>query len=163
MNVQLEKWEYEHAVYIAGRRLAENKDRKDAKQYQNDYKQDEITANVATCCCEIAVAKLFNEYWHAHVWDVRDHDKYKDFPDVGKDIEVRRVRKKDTPVAVRRDDVSLNRIIVAVYAETPIFWNLDVLGVIKAGKGWEIGKPAHYDLKDTKTVPISELSFEDPA
>jgi len=159
MIVELEKWEYEHAVYIAGRRLAENKGRKDAAHYNNDLKQNEILANVATCCCEIAVAKLLNEYWHAHVWDVRDHNMYKDLPDVGKDVEVRRVRKIDNPVTIRKNDVLKNRIIVAAYAEEPEFWIVDVLGMIESGPGWEIGEPASFDPEKSRRVPISNLSF----
>jgi len=157
MIIELEKWEYEHAVYIAGRRLAENKGRKDAAHYNNNLKQNEILANVATCCCEIAVAKLFNEYWHAHVWDVRDHSKYKDLPDVGKDIEVRRIREKENPVTVRKNDVLKNRIVVAAYAEPPEFWTVNVLGMIEAGPGWEIGAPASFDPENSRRVSISDI------
>lgn len=145
--VKLEDYEYEDACRVAAGRLARNYGRKDAIYYDNNNKQDEVRANVATCCCEKAVAKYLNLYWHGSIWDVRDHEKYRKLPDVGEDVEVRRIREIKNSVVVRKSDVEYaERIIFVAYAEEKHDFRLvHMLGGISAQLAWEKGEIPSWD------------------
>jgi hypothetical protein len=91
--------------------------------------EDDRSAHVAAAICELAVAKATNRYWHGHVWDRAAHAKHRNAPDVGTNIEVRRVRTRDA-VAVRRSDAG--KIVFAARAIAPEFTEVDVLGYVNA-------------------------------
>ena len=116
MIIELESWEYEYASTIGIRRYTNNWGKPDAPYYDPTKMEDNRTAQVASAIGELAVAKAINEYWSASIWKGADHKKYKDLPDVGKNIEVRRVRTQDGP-AVREKDLKkegnfINPIII---------------------------------------------------
>lgn len=95
--IKLEAWEYEHACDVGIRRYTANWDKQDAPHYQDKTRQeDNRTAQVASAVCELAVAKHTNRYWSGHVWHASEHNKYRHIADVGANIEVRRLRTRDS-------------------------------------------------------------------
>jgi hypothetical protein len=158
--ITLEDWEYEWASHVAMRRMISRFGSQDSPQYDNDKKQPELLATVATCCCEMAVAKALNRYWSGHFWDARDHGKFKDIADVGENIEVRRVREKFNPMWIDPKDVKAGRTMVAAYPEPPEYRRIIVWGYISAADGWERAELADprsgrrkLDLAYLKSLP----------
>lgn len=141
--IDLEDWEYAWASHVGLQRMISRFGSKDAPQYDNAAKQPELLATVATCCCELAVAKCLNVYWAGHYWDARDHGQHKDrIADVGNNTEVRRVRNRENPVWIDPKDVKAKRIIVAAHAEAPDYRRVIVWGWIDAADGYEKGETA---------------------
>jgi hypothetical protein len=163
-KIILDTFEYLEAWSVAGKRLVENIGRPDADYYDNGNKEDEVRANVATCCCEKAVAKYLNIYWSSSAWKVVDHKKFKNLPDVGNEnegFEVRRIRTEENPVTIRKTDKEKNMTVIAAYAPlTESYREVYIMGFIDAKKGWEIGEFPIWDdgKQKSKVVPISELS-----
>lgn len=127
--VTLQPWEYEHASQVGIARFTRNWVRNDASHYDRERMEDDRTAQFAATACELAVAKATNRYWHAHVWDVRDHDRYKQLADVGANIEVRRCRTRDA-VAVRRSDAG--KVVFAARTLDDEFRRVEVIGWVEA-------------------------------
>lgn len=153
MIVKLETWEYEYASTIGIRRYTNNWGKPDAPWYDPLKMEDNRTAQVASAIGELAVAKVINEYWSASIWKGSDHKKYKDLPDVGKNIEVRRVRTQDGP-AVREKDLKKEGLII--FGVTPVpkeFLEVEILGWILAQEGWDKGVSVKYG----KVIPRSIL------
>ena len=100
---------------------------------------------------ELAVAKITNQYWSGHVWHKSDHNTYKHLPDVGHNIEVRRVR-TSTNAAVRRRQLEQGLVLWVVQPVPPEFRVVDILGWIDYDEAWEKGEPAHYDLENTRVI-----------
>ena len=136
--VELETWEYEWASHVGARRYIENWGKKDAPYYDKKRMEDDRTAQVAACVGELAVAKITNQYWSGHVWHQSVHKEYKHIPDVGNDIEVRRVR-TSTSAAV-----------------APEFRAVEILGWIDHDEAWEKGEPSGYS-EDTRVIAEEHL------
>jgi len=142
--VTLETWEYEYASTIGIRRYTNNWGKPDAAHYDHNKMEDNRTAQVAAAIGELAVAKAINEYWSASIWDKKDHKKFKDLPDVGKNIEVRRVRTQNGP-AVRKKDLEKEGLVI--FGVTPIpkeFKEVEILGWMPALEAWEKGEETFY-------------------
>ena len=152
MKIELETWEYEYASHIGIRRFTANWAKSDAHYYDKNKMQDDRTAQVASAIGELAVAKAVNQYWSASIWSGAEHDKYKYIPDVGKNIEVRRVRTQAGP-AVRSKDLNRGLIIFGVRPVEPEFREVEILGWIEADAGWQIGIEKPYG----KLIPIDKL------
>lgn len=138
MIIELEPWEYEHAYQVGIRRYTENWGKADASYYNKSSMEEDRNAQAASAICELAVAKYTNQYWHGSVWDGRKHKKYKDMPDVGLNIEVRRVRTQSGP-AVRDKDLNRNLILWGAELVDAEYRKVRLLGWIEADKGYEIG------------------------
>ncbi len=158
--VKLSPWEYDWVNLVGARRYSSNWSRKDAKHYDKSRMEDDRTAAVAACAAELAVAKLTNSYWSGHVWDAKDHHLYKDAPDVGNNIEVRRIRTKDM-AAVRRRQLGKGLVLFVARPVMPEIREVEVYGWILHDKAWEIGDPSDYD-PDTRVVSIRSLNIYDP-
>jgi len=152
ITVDLDPWEYEWASHVGARRYIENWERADAFHYDRSRMQDDRTAQVAACVAELAVAKLTNQYWSGHVWKVDQHDQYKHIPDVGKDIEVKRVR-TSTNAAVRRRQNGLGLVLFVARVVEPELRSAEILGWISQDVGWAKGSPSDYDPENTRVVP----------
>jgi hypothetical protein len=157
MIITLEPWEYVHACNVGIGRFAANWGKGDAIHYKKVYMEDDRTAQVAAAIAELAVAKATNRYWSGHVWSKQEHQKYKDVPDVGSNIEVRRVR-SGTAVAVRQHQVGKGLILFAAQPEAPEFIKVDVWGWIEYDTAWELGQPAHYAPETTRLVDRGNLN-----
>ena len=144
MIVKLETWEYEYASTIGIRRYTNNWGKPDAPYYDPTKMEDNRTALVAAAIGELAVAKAINEYWSATIWKGPDHKKYKDLPDVGLNIEVRRVRTQDGPAVREKDLKKENLIIFGVVPIPKEFTEVEILGWIPAQEGWDKGIEAKY-------------------
>jgi hypothetical protein len=157
LKVSLEAWEYEWASHVGARRYTANWGKADAPWYDAERMEDDRTAQVAACVCELAVAKATNRYWSGHVWPPVEHKQRRDTPDVGHNIEVRRVR-TSLKAAVRRHQVGKGLVLVVAYAIPPEFREVDVMGWIHMDEAWEVGVPPDWDPKDSRVVSPSHLT-----
>jgi len=151
MDVHLEPWEYDHAMHVAARRAAANWGKKDAPHYKKELMEDERTASAAACVCELAVAKATNRYWSGHVWHASEHAKYRHIADVGTNIEVRRVRTKDT-AAVRRHQLGKGLVLFVARPHLPEMTSVTILGWLGYDEAWELGTPSKYDPENTRVI-----------
>jgi hypothetical protein len=159
--VNLQTWEYEHACNIGIRRYTANWSKKDAPHYKKERMEDDRTAVVAAAICELAVAKYTNRYWHAHVWHASEHDRFRDLPDVGRNIEVRRIR-TGAHVAVRKHQLGRGLVLWAARPEPPEFRQVELFGWMRDDEAWEVGRPSEYDPEKTRVVDVALLHGYDP-
>lgn len=143
MIVTLEPWEYIHAHDVGIRRAVANWSVADKKSYTQGLNQPEIIASPAAAIAECAVAKGLGRYWSGHVWDNRDHSKYKDTPDVEPNIEVRRIRDRHNVLSVWKKDTDKNLVLVYAWPIPPEFRQVEILGWIPADIAWERGEERH--------------------
>lgn len=157
--VELEYWEYEMAAMVAARRFTANWGKSNAGWYDQNRMEDDRTASLAATIAEIAVAKALNRYWSPSAWAAGDHDKFRDsHADVGTNIEVRRVRKRDGNAAVRQHQVGKGMVLFVAYPEPPEFRRVEILGWLPYDEAWHRASPAVYDKSGrTRSVPVSEL------
>ena len=93
------------------------------------------------------MAKYTNQYWHGHVWHASDHAKHRSLPDVGENIEVRRVRAGCGP-CVRVSD--RGRVVWGARESDDEFRSVELLGWVLADEAypdllWRIaGQYGHY-------------------
>jgi hypothetical protein len=157
MLIELEAWEYEWASHIGTRRIIANWGKADAPHYKRNRMEDERTASVAGCVAELAVAKATNRYWSGHVWEAKDHKRYRDCPDVGYNIEVRRIRTR-REAAVRRHQVGKGLVLFVAEPVMPELTSCLVHGYIDYDKAWEHGIPSDYDAENTRLIHIDHLT-----
>lgn len=157
--IKLEAWEYEHACDVGIRRYTANWDKQDASHYQDKTRQeDNRTAQVASAVCELAVAKHTNRYWSGHVWHASEHNKYRHIPDVGLNIEVRRLRTRDS-AAVRKRQNDIEKLVLWVAKPVmPELREVHLYGWIRQTEAWEIGSVSDYDSENTRLIHISQLN-----
>jgi hypothetical protein len=122
--------------------------------------EDDRTAAVAACAAELAVAKHTNRYWSGHVWDYRDHNQYKDIPDVGTNIEVRRIRTKNM-AAVRKRQVGKGLVLFVAKPIMPEIRSVEIHGWMHYDQAWEAGVPSDYD-PDTRLIDSECLNVYQP-
>ena len=151
MQIELDPWEYEHALHVGARRFIENWGKADAAHYDKKRMEDNRTALAAASVGELAVAKVTNQYWPGHVWHKSDHKVYRHLPDVGHNIEVRRVR-TSTSAAVRRRQLGMGLVLWVVQPVPPEFRVVDILGWIDYDEAWEKGEPSHYDPENKRAI-----------
>lgn len=147
--VALEPWEYEHGFAVGIRRFTANWCRPDAPHYRRERMEEDRKAQAAAALCELAVAKYLNQYWHASIWHVADQGKYRSMPDVGKDIEVRRVRTQGG-VTVRRGDAG--RIVWCARTADPEYRTIELLGCVEADRALKLCRG------DSVVIPFANLT-----
>jgi len=155
MLITLDSWEYEWATIVGVRRFTANWNKQNAKHYDETRMEDNRTAQVAAAVCELAVAKATNRYWAGTAWAGTEHDKEKHRPDVGTNIEVRRVRTKNA-VAIRKKQLNKGLILFATKAIEPEFRQVEILGWIDYDIGWALAEES--DFYETRYLPLSELT-----
>ena len=141
-RVELMPDELTQATLVGEGRAAAWDEADNAPHYADKTKrQDDRTAHIAAACCELATARLLGLDWTAGTaWRKDEHADNRHLPDVGKNIEVRRIRYPNAETfAVRQRD--RGRIMVAAFAEPPRFIVIRVLGWISANRAWEVGQP----------------------
>ena len=155
-RVHLRPWEIANVGAVGAQRTAANAGRDNAPHYRDDSKrQDERTASFAAAAAECATARLLNQYWTAGgAWPADRHREFASLPDVGRNIEVRRIREKGTETfAVRKRD--LDRTVVACFVDPPELTTVWILGWIRGKDGWEVGTP----VEDYTRVPVEALTL----
>jgi len=157
MIVTLEAWEYEMASLVGARRYTANWGKDNAPWYDAERMEDDRTAQVAACVCELAVAKATNRYWSGHVWPASEHRRRRGTPDVGHNMEVRRVR-TSLHAAVRKHQVGKGLVLFVAQAIPPEFREVQVLGWIDMDEAWEKGKPSSYDSETTRLISPTHLT-----
>lgn len=157
VTIDLESWEYEHACNVGIRRYTANWSKKDAPHYHRENMEDDRTATVAAAVCELAVAKHTNRYWHAHIWHKTEHEKFKHLPDVGRNIEVRRIRTQKA-AAVRRHQLGKNLVLYVAEAIGPELRSATLYGWLKYDEAWDLGKQSKYDPENTRVIGIESLN-----
>ncbi len=151
-RVELTPWEREWAEYVGRKRTEANEGKGNAAHYDPSRMQDNLTANIASCVAELAVAKRLNRYWDGSFWTAETHDAFADRADVGENIEVRRIRSAGNPLAVRRRDMERGRHMVLAFPHPDEFVVVDVVGWGTAAELFPIGRPADYDTENTRLV-----------
>jgi hypothetical protein len=149
-TISLSPWEYEYAFQVGVRRFTANWQKQDAPYYDRSRMELDREAQVAAAICELAVAKHINRYWHASIWHESEHAKHRNQPDVGDNVEVRRVRTDVGPAVRERDR---GRVIWGAKT-TGEFREVELLGWVLGTDGWLIGedRPGGY-----KVVPVHML------
>jgi hypothetical protein len=127
--IVLKPWEYQSGFMVGIGRFVANWGYGDAAHYDRSRMEEDRNAQAAAAICEIAVARHTNKYWHGHVWHPSEHRQYRAIPDVGTNIEVRRVRTKQA-VAVRRSDAG--REVWAARTVDPEYRKVEIIGFIRA-------------------------------
>ena len=156
--VTLEPWEYVHACTVGAGRFAANFDKQNAAHYLPEAMEDDRTAQVAGAVAELAVAKFTNRYWSGSVWQQGDHDLHKLKPDVGRNIEVKRVRTRDA--AVRKKQVGLGLVLFVARPIEREFRQVEIWGWLPYDVAWELGDPAEYDRSGlTRTIARDRLNL----
>lgn len=159
MIITLEPWEYEYAAHIGIRRFTQNWQKPNAPWYDGKRMEDDRTAQIAAAITELAVAKATNRYWPATIWNAQDHHNNKWRPDVGRNIEVKRVRTRDP--AVRKHQTGQNIILWAARPIPPEFREVEMLGWISMDDAWQLGTPADYDPHgNTRTISVEHLRLD---
>jgi hypothetical protein len=157
--VELEPWEYEWVAHVGARRYIENWGKLDAAHYDRSRMEDDRTAQVAAAACELAVAKWTNSYWSGHVWKAVDHERRKNLPDVGKNIEVRRLRTRET-AALRKSQLAKNLVLFVAKPVMPEIRAVEIYGWIMYDKGWTLAEPADYDPENTRLLQPHHLRLD---
>lgn len=155
--IELETWEYEHASNVGIRRSTANWLKKDAKHYDRNRMEDDRTAQVAAAICELAVARHTNQYWHGHVWHASEHHHYRFMPDVGRNIEVRRIR-TSVGIPVRYSGCGRNLVLWACKPVVPEFRIVEIIGMIPHDYAWKNGEPSEYAPKTTRLFPLEKMN-----
>ena len=145
--------EHDQAKRVGDGRNAANTGSPDKPYYHRELMQDDETASFAAATAEAAVAKATGRQWHAKVWPPGEHWKHRDEPDVGRNIEVRRIREPNNGLVVREKDLNKGKVIFVAYPlpETG-FRQVDVIGWLRAEDAWDLGKEA---FEETRRVPQS--------
>ena len=156
--VDLDPWEYAHACDVGIRRFTANWGRHDAAHYDASRMEDNRTAQVAAAICELAVAKHTNRYWSGHVWHQSEHSKYDMLPDVGRNIEVRRVR-TSLSAAVRKHQLGKGLVLWVARPIAPEFVQVELYGWIRYDEAWKKGKPSSYAPETTRVIDVSMLTL----
>lgn len=144
MIIDLETWEYEHASQVGIRRFTERWTSINAPYYNDSRMEDDRTAQVAAAITELAVAKHTNQYWGGHVWPAEKHRLYADVPDVGTNIEVRRVRTR-RGAAVRGHQVGRGLILWAGQPIEPEFRQVELWGWLDYDTAWFQADESGFD------------------
>ena len=156
-RIALRPYELEWAYLVGVRRNSANLAKKNAAHYDPKRMENNVIASIAACVAEISVAKCLGLYWSGSVWDSSLHDLFRHEPDVGNNIEVKRIREPGNPLVVRKRESTSDKIIVSVYAIPPAFESVEILGWLSATEAWELGDPADYDPEGTRLVGQESL------
>ncbi len=155
-KVILTTWEYEWASHVGARRYIENWRKQNAPHYDSSRMEDDRTAQVAACVAELAVAKYINQYWSGHVWHQSEHNRYKDLPDVGTSIEVRRLRTRES-AAVRKHQVGKGLVLFVAKPILPELREVIIYGGRSYDEAWENATPSDYDPENTRELAPEHL------
>lgn len=92
--VQIPAWEQEWPIDAGVKRYRYNAGHvRDRGEYADkEVLQPELTANIASCLCEYAASKHYNQSWNGPYWRPQYHSIAKAAPDFGNDGSVRRTR-----------------------------------------------------------------------
>ena len=149
------------ARMVADGRNAQNAESSDRPWYDRTLMQDDATASMAAACAEAGVAGILGLVWHAKVWDAASHHLHRHEPDVGDNIEVRRIREPDNGLVVRQSDTGAGKIVVIAYPLPESgFAVIDVIGWMAADDAWRVGSDYRVQTRRVQQRhirPISEL------
>ena len=156
--ITLEPWEYEWASHVGIRRFIENWGKGDAVHYQRERMQDDRTAQVAACVAEIAVAKYANRYWSGSAWKASQHGANKDGPDVGTNIEVKRLRTRNY-ATVRRRQVNKGMVLFVAKPIEPELRQVIIYGFRDYDEAWNLAsQPDECDKSgNTRLLDLRHL------
>lgn len=155
--VSLTDAEYAEARNVGDGRNAQMHGVGDMPYYIRDLMEDDATASFAAACAEAAVAQSTRLKWHGKVWHRSEHHQHKNEPDVGENIEVRRIRNPNNGLCVRQKDLGQSKVIFVAYPipETG-FRQVDVIGWMPADQAWEVGYDAFIA---TRRVPLTKINI----
>lgn len=144
--VVLDDSQLEQAFAVGDGRDRENIGKGDAVYYDPDRMEDNRVASRASAVAELVVATFLKLNWGAEVWKREDHEIYRDTPDVGPNIEVRRTRNAQAPLTVRKRDLQRkpDRVVVSVFVDSQDLTRGQIMGWLPAAEAWDQGYKPHY-------------------
>ena len=148
MIVQLTPWQLRWAQDAGEKRTSLNAGAKvkDKPDYMNhDVLQDDLTANIAACACELAVSLHLNQSWNGAYWLPSEHKSASLAPDVGKNVEVRRVRKIGNPMPVKESEQQCDIFQAYMGADTP--GTVEITGWAPGWYAWSMGKQVYPEKR----------------
>lgn len=161
-TITLEPWEYEHATLVGARRYTANWTKQDAAHYDRSRMEDDRTAQVAATICELAVAKWTNRYWSGAVWHHTEHNQHRNEPDVGRNIEVKRIRTR-REATVRKHQVGKGLVLFVAEITDPEFREVIMHGWLPYDQAWEHGTPLSDPTRiNDRLIHINKLNKELP-
>lgn len=159
--VRLDDDDWALAHLHGARRVAANKHKLDRASYRNGLNEEDRRANTDAVLCEVAVARHLGLDWDWDMasWEAADHQKFRDRPDVGTNIEVRRVRAPHNPPSLRPWQVGKGLYLFAAYVMPPEGMNVKILGARDYDEAWALAGVATYDKKGSgsRTLPQQYL------
>jgi hypothetical protein len=156
--IELAPWEFEWASHVGTKRYIANWHKQDAQHYNKELMEDDRIADIAGCVAELAVAKFANRYWSGHAWEASSHRRNKDIADVGINIEVRRLRTRET-AAVRKRQVGKGLVLFVAKPIMPKMRQVEIYGWIGYDKAWQLGVQSDYDA-DTRLIAPELLRLD---
>jgi len=148
MIVELAPWQLRWAQDAGEKRTSLNAGAKvkDKPDYQNhQVLQDDLTANIAACACELAVSLHLNQSWNGAYWLPSEHRQASLAPDVGRNIEVRRVRDKKNPMPVKESEQHCN--IFQAYSYPESLNIVEITGWAPGWYAWSMGKQVYAEKR----------------
>lgn len=158
VRVVLTDWEMDRVHHVGKKRMELNSGNRNAAHYSDvSRQQDRRIAEPAAAACECAAARSINRYWHGSYWSEGDHQQFKNTPDVGENVEVRRIRYPNARgFAVGEKD--RDQIVMACYVEDEQDLRVvRVLGWIHGSTALNLGQMTDYGRL---RAPISALSLD---
>jgi hypothetical protein len=161
-TVTLTPWEYDNARWVAENRNGLNRGNANSASYEENIErmQDNLVAETAGACAEMAVAKHLNLFWSGSFWGRDDHHLYADMPDIAPDIEVKRIRERNHNLIVKEKYAEKNLLLVVAYPHPDAPHIVDIIGGMRARKAWDIGAPAAWDRTGTLKIVHQSLLEE---
>lgn len=123
--------------------------------------QPEAFASPAGCAAEIAVAQHLGMSWDARAWLASQHNQFSRMPDVGENIEVKRIRDNKKFVEVKAKETGRGRILWVVRTVGEEHLELDLLGWMTYDDAWAAGEPTvRNGVKDpdSHTLTLDKLT-----
>lgn len=144
VSIRLLPFEHEHAAVVGLRRTIANATEVDATHYDRKKMEHDFIRGPISACCELAVAKYLNQYWHAGVWHKTERALYGKLPDVGQRLEVRSFRTQLGPT-VRESDVERRRVVWGCKSLDSLGRDIAIFGCVDAQWAWSFFSSARAD------------------
>lgn len=153
IDFYLTPWQLRWAEYAGQQRTESNKNTTDKPDYKDhSVLQDDLIANIAACKCELAVSLYLNQSWNGPYWEASEHKEASKVPDVGRKVEVRRVREAGNPMPVKITETGYDLFQVWDDKENPS--RVVIIGWAPGWYAWYYGEQKY---KEKRALDINLL------
>jgi len=140
MDITLKPWQLRWAQDAGKKRTELNEGKVTDRPDYADHSvlQDDLTANTAACICELAVSLCLNQSWNGAYWLPSEHREASKAPDVGHNVEVRRVRHLGRPMPVKKSEQDCD--IFQVWSNPNDLSQVKIIGWAPGVYAWQHGE-----------------------